>query len=79
MATSEGRNYLLDKTLENLESELEPKTFFRVSHKFYVNIDHIKDTVSYTNSRLRVQLNRFQDQEIIVSRERVRDFNLWLE
>lgn len=78
-ATSDGRNYLLDTTLEHLETELEPKTFFRVSRKFYVNIDHIKDIVYYTNSRLQIKLNRFSEQEIIVSRERVRDFKLWLE
>ncbi|NHF59453.1 response regulator transcription factor [Flavobacteriaceae bacterium TP-CH-4] len=78
-ATSEGRNYLLETTLENLESELEPKTFFRVSRKFYVNVNHINDIVSYTNSRLQIKLNRFSEQEIIVSRERVRDFKLWLE
>lgn len=78
-ATSDGRNYLLDTTLENLEDELEPKKFFRVSRKFYVNIEHIKDIISYTNSRLQIKLKRFDEQEIIVSRERVRDFKLWLE
>lgn len=78
-ATKEGRNYLLDTTLENLENELSPQIFFRVSRKFYVNINHIKDIVSYTNSRLSIKLNRFNEQEIIVSRERVRDFKLWLE
>jgi len=78
-ATSEGRNYLLDTTLENLEAELEPKIFFRVSRKFYVNINHIQDIISYTNSRLKIKLNRYIEQEIIVSRERVRDFKLWLE
>lgn len=78
-ATAEGRNYLMDTTLENLEDELEPKKFFRVSRKFYVNVDHIKDIISYTNSRLKIKLNRFDEQEIIVSRERVRDFKLWLE
>ena len=78
-ATSDGRNYLLDTTLENLENELAPKTFFRVSRKFYVNIDHIKDIISYTNSRLQIKLNRFAEQEIIVSRERVRDFKVWLD
>jgi len=78
-ATLDGRNYLLETTLENLENELEPKIFFRVSRKFYVNINHIKDIVSYTNSRLQIKLNRFSEQEIIVSRERVRDFKLWLE
>jgi DNA-binding LytR/AlgR family response regulator len=78
-ATSDGRNYLLDTTLEQLEEELSPKIFFRVSRKFYVNINHIKDIISYTNSRLQIKTNRFNEQEIIVSRERVKDFKLWLE
>ncbi|WP_273275165.1 LytR/AlgR family response regulator transcription factor [Maribacter polysiphoniae] len=78
-STSDGRNYLLDTTLENLESELEPRIFFRVSRKYYVNINHINDIVAYTNSRLKIKLNRYIDQEIIVSRERVKDFKLWLE
>ncbi len=78
-ATSDGRNYLLDTTLEQLEEELSPKVFFRISRKFYVNINHINDIISYTNSRLQIKLNRYNEQEIIVSRERVRDFKLWLE
>ncbi|SHG22406.1 LytR/AlgR family response regulator transcription factor [Flagellimonas flava] len=78
-ATVEGRSYLLDTTLEHLEDELSPKKFFRVSRKFYVNINHINDIISYTNSRLQIKLNRFNEQEIIVSRERVKDFKLWLE
>ena len=78
-ATTDSRNYLLDTTLENLEEELEPKDFFRVSRKFYVNINHIKDIISYSNSRLKIKLNHFSGQEIIVSRERVKDFKLWLE
>ncbi len=78
-ATSEGRTYLLDTTLEQLEDELAPSKFFRVSRKFYVNVDHIKDIVAYTNSRLKIKLNRYSEREIIVSRERVKDFKLWLE
>lgn len=78
-ATNDGRNYLLDATLESLEAELEPEIFFRVSRKFYVNINHIKDIVAYTNSRLKIKLNHFSGPEIIVSRERVNDFKLWLE
>lgn len=78
-ATLDGRNYLIDTTLENLETELSPKIFFRVSRKFFVNVDHVKDIVSYTNSRLQIKLNRFSEAEIIVSRERVNDFKLWLQ
>lgn len=77
--TSEGRNYLLDLTLDQLEDELEPHVFFRVSRKFYVNINAIKDIISYTNSRLQIKLNHFNEQEIIVARERVKDFKDWLE
>lgn len=77
--TNEGRNYLLDVTLDQLEADLEPDVFFRISRKFYVNINAIKDMVSYTNSRLQIKLNRFNEQEIIVARERVKDFKNWLE
>ncbi|MCG2462462.1 LytTR family DNA-binding domain-containing protein [Flavobacteriaceae bacterium F89] len=79
VVTADGRNYLMDTTLENLESDLEPTVFFRVSRKFFVNINFIKDIVSYTNSRLQIKLNRFNDQDIIVSRERVQEFKFWLQ
>ena len=77
--TVDGRDYLLDTTLELLEDELEPKTFFRISRKYVVNINAIKDIISYTNSRLQLKLNSFREQEVIVARERVKDFKIWLE
>jgi len=77
--TKEGRNYLLDTTLEHLEDELEPRTFFRINRKFFVNVNAINDMVSYTNSRLQIKLNSYNEQEVIVARERVKDFKNWLE
>ena len=77
--TSEGRSYLLDLSLEQLEPDLEPNVFFRVSRKFYVNIDAIKDMISYTNSRLQIKLKTYNEQEVIVARERVKEFKDWLE
>lgn len=76
--TVDGRNYLLDTTLELLEPDLHPEKFFRVSRKFYINIEAIKDIVDYTNSRLQIKLKKFQEHEIIVSRERVKEFKNWL-
>lgn len=78
-ATRDGRSYLMDNTLEQLEADLEPETFFRVSRKYFVNVHYIKDIVAYSNSRLKIVLQSFSDAEIIVARERVRDFKLWLE
>ncbi len=76
--TIEGRDYLLDTTLEELEGELNPEVFFRISRKFYININAIKDIISYTNSRLQLKLNSYKEQEVIVARERVKDFKVWL-
>lgn len=77
--TVDGRDYLLETSLEQLEQELSPETFFRISRKFYININAIKDIIFYTNSRLQLKLNSYNQQEVIVARERVRDFKLWLE
>jgi two-component system response regulator LytT len=76
--TTENRNYLMDSTLEQLESELNPKEFFRVSRKFIVGLKAIKEIQVYSNSRLKIILNTYKEDEIIVSRERVSDFKNWI-
>ncbi len=73
-----GRNYPIDISLENLEEELDPDKFFRINRKAIVNIDAIEDIISYTNSRLELKLRKFEDFQLIVSRERVKDFKAWL-
>lgn len=77
--TIDGRDYLLDTTLEQLEGEISPEVFFRISRKFYVNVNAIKDIISYTNSRLELKLKSYKEQPIIVAREKVKDFKFWLE
>ncbi|MFN4763072.1 LytR/AlgR family response regulator transcription factor [Gillisia sp. Q332] len=80
LRTDEGRNYLLETTLDGLENELCPKTFFRVNRKFFININYILDIITYSNSRLKIKLeNPLTEDDIIVARERVRDFKQWLE
>lgn len=76
--TVDGRDYLLETTLEQLEQELSPEIFFRISRKFFININSIKDIISYTNSRLQLKLNSYCGHEVIVARERVKDFKLWI-
>jgi DNA-binding LytR/AlgR family response regulator len=78
MHTTDNRSYVIEETLETLENNLNPAQFFRVSRKYYVNITAIKDIISYSNSRLKIILNSFSESEIIVSRERVKDFKNWI-
>jgi len=76
--TFDNRNYLIDSTLEILEQELDMKDFFRVSRKFIVPLPAIKEIQVYTNSRLKVILPTYKEDEVIVSREKVQDFKTWL-
>ena len=73
-----GRNYPVEIPLEQLEAELDPQKFYRINRKCILNIDAIKDIVSYTNSRLEIKLENFDEFQLIVSRERVKDFKSWL-
>lgn len=76
--TFDNRNYLIDSTLEILEQELDMKDFFRVSRKYIVPLTAIKEIQVYTNSRLKVILPTYKEDEVIVSREKVQDFKAWL-
>ncbi len=76
--TFDNRNYLIESTLEVLEQELDPKQFYRISRKFIVPLKSIKEIVVYSNSRLKVILPSYKDDEVIVSREKVSDFKAWI-
>ena len=76
--TFDNRNYLIESTLEVLEQELDSKDFYRISRKFIIPMKAIKEIVVYSNSRLRVILPTFKDEEVIVSREKVSDFKNWI-
>ncbi len=76
--TFDNRNYLIETTLEVLERELDVKEFFRISRKFIISLKAIKEIVVYNNSRLRLILPSYKEDEVIVSREKVTDFKSWI-
>jgi DNA-binding LytR/AlgR family response regulator len=76
--TFDNRNYLLESTLEVLENELDPKEFYRISRKFIIPLKSVKEIVVYSNSRLKVILPSYKEDEVIVSREKVSDFKNWI-
>tara|TARA_B100000795_G_scaffold964_1_gene648 strand:+ start:140 stop:895 length:756 start_codon:yes stop_codon:yes gene_type:complete len=77
--TSENRNHLLESSLEYWQEQLNPEHFFRVNRTYIVQINAIKDIIAYSNSRLKLILNSYNETEIIVSRERVKDFKSWID
>ena len=76
--TFDNRNFLIETTLELLEQDLNPSEFFRVSRKFIIPLKAIKEIVVHSNSRLKVILPSYKEEEVIVSREKVADFKTWI-
>ncbi|MDN3692362.1 LytTR family DNA-binding domain-containing protein [Chryseobacterium tructae] len=77
--TFSDRKFVIDYTLNQLEGELDKKSFFRVSRNCFANIMSIKKVSKYFNSRLKLTFQPDCPHEILVSRERVPDFLKWLD
>lgn len=76
---NDDRNYMLDYSLEELEAILDTKLFYRVNRKTILNVNAIKSIFPYKNHRLNVVTDPSIKEEIIVSREKVNAFRLWLD
>ncbi|MBI9061293.1 MAG: response regulator transcription factor [Marinilabiliaceae bacterium] len=80
LRTREGRNYAIDHTLEQIEAQCDPRQFYRISRKFLINLQSIRDMVAYGTSRLKIKVTgQEKGEELVVSRERVKSFKTWLD
>ena len=77
--TENGRDFAMDCSLDQIENEVNPKLFFRVSRKHLISLKPIRDIIAYSGSRLKLILAGNATTEILVSREKVADFKKWLE
>ena len=76
--TLAGKKYFVENTLEELESLLDPRDFFRVSRGLTVRLESIQKIHPHLNGRLKLELRPASPSEIFVSRERVSEFKTWL-
>ncbi len=79
LLSKDGRNYIIDFPLDRLVELVDPKKYFRISRKFIVHMDSIDDILAFSNSRLKLKIRNFQDENVIVARERVQEFKQWLD
>lgn len=76
---NDGKDYVLDNTLEQVEEMIDPAQFFRINRKYLVSLKSITDVVAYSNSRLKLKVMQPIDDEFLVAREKVKEFKDWLE
>ncbi len=79
LITNEGKKYLIDYSVEQLEELTDSQKYFRINRKYLIAVNAIDDIVRYSNSRLKTKLHHSDVDDIIVSRERVQEFKRWLD
>lgn len=77
--TNNETKHIVDYTISSLETQLDPKRFFRLSRGCIVSIDSIEKITAYFNSRLKVTLKGRKNISINLSRVRVPDFLNWID
>ena len=74
-----ARKYIIDKTMSQLEAELDHNLFFRVNRQYIVSLNFIKGFSPYERVKLELELSipDFEDV-IIISQETTLIFKLWI-
>ena len=64
------QTYVVNYTLEELEENLDPQHFMRVHRSSIVNLDHIKEMISWFSGRYKLVMTT--GREVVASRQRSR-------
>ena len=80
LVDGDGNKFVINYSIEKLETVLDPYCFFRINRKMIVHSKMVDLVKPYLNSRLKLFFKNIQhDEAVIVSRERVIDFKKWAE
>jgi DNA-binding LytR/AlgR family response regulator len=80
LCDNHGKDYGIDYSLDQLQTMLDPRKFFRINRECIVNIDAISLMYSYSSSRLQLTLKEKEKSELfVVSRDKVAEFKRWID
>jgi len=75
-----SKKYISDKTLTELEEELDSSTFFRANRQYIINVGFVRSFKPYEKVKLLVETGiKDPNHTIIISQESSQKFKKWLE
>lgn len=78
VVTFNNEKHLIDDSLNQLEQNLPHHLFYRPTRKYIININSIVKASKYYNSRLKLHINPSPENEIIISRNKTKEFLSWM-
>lgn len=79
LVRKDGRKFIVDYILDQLEQLLNPGKFFRINRQYIIHLSTIHKIHTYFNSKLKLDLLPAVPDEVLVSRSRAAEFKEWLE
>lgn len=76
--SKQNQRYLIEFTLDQLESSLNPSLFYRANRQFMLALDAVKRVSNHFNGKLKVIVEPGFEEEILISREKASAFKSWL-
>jgi len=73
-----GKRYIIDETLDQLFSSLDPHQFFRINRGQIVSKSSVEKIEPYFNHRVKLSIANSRDQEFVVSRPKTTEFKAWM-
>lgn len=78
LVTMDGRRFPFDRTLSDLEAELEPNRFFRANRAALVSIDSVVRCTPHGRGKLALELAPAAEEAVVVSQDRAAACKKWL-
>ena len=81
LATHDGRRFVVEYTLEQLETLLDPSQFFRLNRQVLAQLPAVRRLVPHFGGKLLVELSPTPagGEEVLVSKEKASAVKSWLE
>lgn len=80
LVTDDNQRYICEyETMDELESLLDPKYFFRANRQYIIRLESVESFKSGFNGKLVVKIKGSSSPEIDISREKAALFKTWLD
>ena len=74
----DGRQHILNHSLDKLDEELNPEAFFRSNRQTIINIEAIEKFESYFSGKLVIKLVNGLNNKVMISRAKAVAFKEWM-
>lgn len=79
LITFDQKDYLIDHTLDEVTSQLDPSVFYRANRQCTVNISLIQSAERYHKGKIIVKTSFAVPEDITISEEKASHFKQWLD